>query len=65
MDTGADAAPVHQLVDELYQKARAGFSARREYWNAIRAVFRLFLFDTWDQVLERMTGPPQPIFLAQ
>ena len=55
---------VHELVDELYQKARAGFSARREYWNAIRAVFRLFMFDAWDQVLLRMTGPPQPIFLA-
>lgn len=50
----------HELVDELYQKARAGFSARREYWNAIRAAFRLLLFDSWDQVLLRITGPPLP-----
>lgn len=50
----------HELVDELYQKARACFSARREYWNAIRAAFRLLLFDSWDQVLFRITGPPLP-----
>jgi hypothetical protein len=49
----------HELVDELYQKARGRFSARREYWNAIRALFRFLLFDSWDQVLERMTGPPE------
>jgi hypothetical protein len=49
---------VHELVDELYQEARARFSARREYWNAIRALFRFILFDSWDQILERMTGPP-------
>jgi hypothetical protein len=55
---------VHQileLVDELYQEARAGFSARIEFWNAIRATFRLFLFAEWDQVLQRMNAPPQPI----
>jgi len=55
---------VHQileLVDELYQEARAGFSARIEFWNAIRATFRLFLFAEWDQVLQRMNAPPQPM----
>lgn len=58
---------VHQileLVDELYQKARSGFSARIEFWNAIRATFRLFLFADWDQVLERMNAPPQPMLSA-
>ncbi len=53
---------IFQLVDELYQKARAGFSARVEFWNIVRATFRLLLFDTWDQVLQRLTGPPVPIF---
>jgi len=51
---------IHELVDELYLKARAHFSARREYWNAIRALFRFLLFDSWDQLLERITGPPDP-----
>jgi hypothetical protein len=49
---------LHELVDELYQKARARFSARREYWNAIRALFRFILFDSWDEILERIAGPP-------
>jgi len=56
---------VHQileLVDELYQQVRASFSARVEFWNAIRATFRIFLFASWDQVLERMNAPPQPAF---
>lgn len=56
---------VHQvleMVDELYRKVRAGFSARVEFWNAIRATFRIFLFASWDQVLERMNAPPQPPF---
>ena len=53
---------IFELVDELYRQARAGFSARIEYWNAVRAVFRLFIFASWDQVLQRMNSPPQPIF---
>jgi hypothetical protein len=53
---------IFELVDELYRQARAGFSARREYWNAVRAIFRLFIFASWDQVLQRMNSPPQPIF---
>ena len=53
---------IFELVDELYQQARARFSARREYWNAIRSSFRLFLFKSWDEVLERITSPPLPAF---
>jgi hypothetical protein len=51
-----------ELVDGLYQQARAGFSARREYWNAIRNSFRMFLFKSWDEVLQRITSPPLPAF---
>ena len=56
---------VHQileLTDRLYQSCRGGFSARREFWNAIRASFRLLLFDSWEQVLTRMNSPPLPAF---
>jgi hypothetical protein len=56
---------VHQileLTDRLYQSCRAGFSARKEFWNAIRASFRLLLFDSWEQVLLRMNSPPRPAF---
>jgi hypothetical protein len=53
---------IFELVDGLYQLARGSFSSRREYWNAIRSSFRLLLFESWDQVLERIHGPPQPAF---
>jgi hypothetical protein len=53
---------IFELVDGLYQQARAGFSARREYWNAIRNSFRMFLFKNWDEVLQRITSPPLPAF---
>jgi hypothetical protein len=56
---------VHQileLTDRLYQSCRGGFSARQEFWNAIRASFRLLLFDSWEQVLTRMNSPPLPAF---
>jgi hypothetical protein len=46
-----------ELVDELYQRARAVFSARREYWNAIRNSFRMFMFNNWDEVLHRLATP--------
>jgi hypothetical protein len=53
---------IFELVDGLYQLARGTFSSRREYWNAIRSSFRLLLFESWDQVLKRIHGPPQPAF---
>lgn len=56
---------VHQileLTDGLYRSCRAGFSARKEFWNAIRASFRFFLFSSWEQVLQRMNSPPLPPF---
>jgi hypothetical protein len=56
---------IFELVDGAYQQARAGFSARREFWNAIRASFRLLLFSSWDEVLARMNSPPQPAFSCQ
>ena len=35
---------IFELVDGLYQRVRAGFGSRREFWGAVRAAFRLFLF---------------------
>lgn len=54
---------VHQileLTDQLYQNCRAEFSSRREYWNIIRATFRLFIFEEWEQVLTRIISPAKP-----
>ena len=53
---------IFEIVDQLYQQARGCFSSRVEYWNAVRSSFRLLLFESWDQVLERIHAPPRPAF---
>lgn len=50
------------LVDQLYRNVRADFGSRREFWNALRSSLRLLLFDSWDQLLVRIHGPPLPAF---
>jgi hypothetical protein len=52
---------IFQLCDGLYQEARSRFSARREFWNCIRSMFRLFIFPSWEELLERINGPPLPV----
>ena len=52
---------IFQLVDGLYQRVRTFFSSRRAFWDEVRSAFRLFLFTSWDQILERMNSPPQPL----
>jgi hypothetical protein len=49
---------IFSLSDYQYQTSRADFSAQTEYWNFIRSVFRMFLFDSWEQLLEKMNSPP-------
>lgn len=51
---------IFELTDLLYQSARAEFSARVEFWNAIRSVFRFFFFESWEQILKKMNSPPIP-----
>jgi len=53
---------IQQLVDRFYQKARARFSSRAEFWNVIRGSFRVLLYGSWEEVLARITGPPTPAF---
>ena len=53
---------VHQileLTDLHYQKCRAKFSARKEFWNQLRCTFRILLFKTWEQLLSFIISPPQ------
>ena len=53
---------IQELVDLFYQRARAHFSARVEFWNVIRGTFRVLLYDSWDEVLARINGPPTAAF---
>ena len=55
--------PRSELVDGLYQRVRTFFSSRRAFWDEVRSAFRLFLFTSWDQVLERMNSPPEQLRL--
>ena len=48
---------IFELTDQLYQQARAVFSARIEYWNCIRSAIRLIIFDEWDDVLLKIWAP--------
>lgn len=53
---------IQELVDQVYQLARAGFSSRMEFWNVMRGSFRMLLYASWEEVLSRITGPPLPAF---
>jgi len=53
---------LQELLDLFYQRARQRFSSRMEFWNAIRGSFRVLLYNSWDEVLARITGPPTPAF---
>ena len=52
---------IFELVDGMYQRVRTFFSSRRAFWDEVRSAFRLFLFTSWDQVLERMNSPPEQL----
>ncbi len=45
------------LSDRLYQRARAKFSARREYWNQLRCSIRILVFENWEQLLWLIIDP--------
>jgi hypothetical protein len=44
---------------EVNQSACATFSAKVEFWNTIRVAFRIILFDSWEELLERINSPPE------
>ena len=55
---------MHQIIeirDPLYQKARAKFSARKEFWNQIRCTIRVMIFENWESFLRFVISPPTDI----
>jgi hypothetical protein len=50
---------IFELTDLHYQKCRAKFSARKEFWNQLRCTIRILLFKTWEQLLAFVICPPQ------
>ena len=45
---------VLELVDEKYQLLREELSARRTFFNDIRALLRYLLFESWEHLLDFM-----------
>jgi hypothetical protein len=55
---------IHQIIelrDPLYQIARAKFSARKEFWNQLRCIIRVIIFENWESLLHFVISPPTDI----
>ena len=48
-----------ELSDVLYQRCRAEFTSRVEFWNQLRCTFRFMVFETWECMLEKIIAPPE------
>ena len=52
---------IFELTSPEYKQARAEFSSKKEYWNCIRSMFRLFIISDWQHLLLRINSPPDEI----
>lgn len=48
---------IFELSDRLYQRCRAKFSSRREFWNQLRCTIRILIFENWEQLLWLIIDP--------
>ena len=46
-----------ELMDPLFKKARAKFSARKEFWNQLRCMIRIIIFRNWESLLQFIISP--------
>lgn len=56
------ASYIHQILelcDASYQRCRANFTSRKEYWNHLRVAIRLMLFRDFYHLLGFVTDPPE------
>jgi hypothetical protein len=52
-----------EMTDDLFQKCRTVARTHSNLWFNLKALFRFFVFDTWEQMLifflaEEGHGPP-------
>lgn len=53
---------IHQILelcDPGYQYCRSKFSARKEYWNNLRAAIHIMLFRNFEHLLHNLADPPE------
>lgn len=48
---------VFELTDKLFQTCRKQLGSKKNLWDNIRAYIKLFLFDTWERLLEFTLNP--------
>jgi hypothetical protein len=48
---------VFELTDKLYKECRLHFGSKKHLWENIRAVLRIFIFDTWEFLLAFTLNP--------
>jgi hypothetical protein len=48
---------VFELTDNLYQTCRTALGSKKNLWEQVRAYLKLFVFDTWEQLLNFTLDP--------
>lgn len=48
---------IFELTDKVYQECRRHFGSKRHLWENLRTCLRMFIFDTWEFLLEFALNP--------
>lgn len=48
---------IFELTDKAYQACRKKIGSKREMWNTLRSYIRLFVFESWSQLLDFLLNP--------
>jgi hypothetical protein len=48
---------IFELSDIVYQKCRAKFTSRKEYWNQLRCTIRILIFPSFESLLKFIINP--------
>lgn len=48
---------VFELTDKVYQECRRHFGSKKHLWEALRIHLRIFIFDTWELLLDFTLNP--------
>ena len=48
---------IFELTDHLYQACRLKYGSKLNLWNHLRAYIRIFVFDSWDHLLDFSLNP--------
>jgi hypothetical protein len=52
---------IFELTDKAYQACRVKTGSKREMWNTLRSYIRLYVFESWQQLLDFLLTPSKYI----